>query len=152
MPDHILESRVWIPRPRDQVFAFLADPRHLRRVYPRRLGLRLLAPPPEPLGAGAVFGFRVRWLGLPLRWRTLIREFDPPHRFVDVQLRGPCARWEHRHVFRAEGEGTWVEDRITYRLPLGPLGRLAHALWVRRQLRRIFAHRRRRLAELFPAP
>jgi ligand-binding SRPBCC domain-containing protein len=94
--------------------------------------------------------FRVRWLRIPLRWRVLIREYDPPYRFVDVQVRGPYARWEHRHLFRAAEGGTWVEDRITYRLPLGPLGRLLHTLWVGRQLAAIFAHRRRRLGELFP--
>ena len=40
-------------------------------------------------------------LGWPIRWRVMIREFDPPYRFVDVQLWGPFARWEHRHRFVA---------------------------------------------------
>lgn len=151
MADYILESRTWLPRPREEVFSFFADPRNLAVVTPRRLGFRLLSPPPPALEAGAVFDCRIRWLGLPLRWRTLIREYDPPFRFVDVQVRGPYARWEHRHVFREEPGGTWVEDRLTYRLPLGALGRVLHALCVRRQLERLFGHRARRLAERFPA-
>jgi len=150
MADYVLEFRVWLPRPREEVFAFFADPRNLARLDPPWLGVRPLSPPPNPLAAGTVFDFRIRWLGIPLRWRGLIREYDPPYRFVDVQIRGPYARWEHRHLFRAEQGGTWVEDRITYRLPLGPLGRLLHALWIGRQLTAIFAHRRRRLSELFP--
>jgi len=81
-------------------------------------------------------------------WRTMIREYDPPARFVDVQVRGPYDRWEHRHLFLEERAGTWVEDRVTYRLPLGPLGRLVHVLIVRRQLAAIWAYRRRRLAAL----
>ncbi|MBI4591212.1 MAG: SRPBCC family protein [Candidatus Rokubacteria bacterium] len=150
MADHILESRIWLPRGREEVFPFFADPRNLAEVTPRRLGFRLLSAAPMPLEAGAVFDCRIRFLGIPLRWRTFIREYDPPFRFVDVQVRGPYARWEHRHLFRAENAGTWVEDRITYRLPLGPLGRLVHALVVRRQLDAIFAYRRLRLAQLFP--
>ena len=150
MADYVLEFRLWLPRPREEVFPFFADPRNLARLDPSWLGLQLLSPLPNPLEAGTVFDFRIRWLGIPLRWRVLIREYDPPYRFVDVQVRGPYARWEHRHLFRAAEGGTWVEDRITYRLPLGPLGRLLHTLWVGRQLAAIFAHRRRRLGELFP--
>lgn len=150
MADHVLEFRVWLPRPREEIFPFFADPRNLKALDPPWLRPALLSSPPDPLEAGTVFDFRIRWLGIPLRWRVLIREYDPPYRFVDVQVRGPYARWEHRHLFRAEKGGTSVEDRITYRLPLGPLGRLLHTLWVRRQLATIFAHRRRRLGELFP--
>jgi ligand-binding SRPBCC domain-containing protein len=147
MADHVLEARVWLARPRPEVFAFFADPANLLRVTPPRLGLRLLTPP-STLAAGAVLDFRVRWLGLPLRWRAYVREYDPPYRFVDVQVRGPWARWEHRHLFLQEGGGTWVEDRVTYRLPLGPLGRLAHGALVQRQLRALWAYRQARLGEL----
>ncbi len=147
MADHILESRVWLARPRVEVFAFFADPANLPRLSPPALRLRLLAPP-APMRAGSVYDFRVAWLGVPLRWRAFIREFDPPHRFVDVQVRGPYARWEHRHRFLEENGGTWVEDRVTYRLPLGPLGRAAHALVVGRQIRAAWAYRDRRVGEL----
>jgi len=63
-------------------------------------------------------------------------------------VRGPYARWEHRHRFLEEGGGTWVEDRVTYRLPAGPLGQAAHALLVKRQLRELWEYRHQQLAEL----
>ena len=129
------------------MFAFFADPANLLRITSPRVGLRLLTPP-ATLAAGAVLDFRVRWLGLPLRWRAYVREYDPPYRFVDVQVRGPWARWEHRHLFLEEAGGTWVEDRVTYRLPLGALGRLAHGALVHRQLRALWAYRQARLGEL----
>jgi ligand-binding SRPBCC domain-containing protein len=147
MADHIRESRVWVARPRAEVFPFFADPRNLALVTPPWLGLRV-EPPLAALAAFAVFDCRIRWLGVPVRWRTFIREYDPPFRFVDVQVRGPYARWEHRHLFREERGGTWVEDRVTYRLPLGAVGRLLHALVVRRQLDAIWRYRERRVAEL----
>jgi ligand-binding SRPBCC domain-containing protein len=148
MADHVFESRVWLARPRPEVFAFFAKPSSLERLTPPAFRLRLLTPD-VTMTTGAVLDFRLRWLGLvPLRWRAFVREWDPPFRFVDVQVRGPYARWEHRHRFLEEGGGTWVEDRVTYRLPLGVLGRAAHALVVERQLRELWAYRHRQLAEL----
>lgn len=148
MADHVFESRVWLARPRPEVFAFFAKPSSLERLTPPAFRLRLLTPD-VTMTTGAVLDFRLRWLGwVPLRWRAFVREWDPPFRFVDVQVRGPYARWEHRHRFLEEGGGTWVEDRVTYRLPLGMLGRAAHALVVERQLRELWAYRHRQLAEL----
>jgi len=147
MADYVVETRMWLARPRADVFAFFADPATLARVMPPRFHLRLLEPVPA-LEAGAVLDYRLTWLGIPLRWRAFIREFDPPFRFVDVQVRGPFARWEHRHRFLEEEGGTWVEDRVTYRLPLGPLGRAAHVVLVRRELARMWIHCQRRIGEL----
>jgi ligand-binding SRPBCC domain-containing protein len=148
MADHVHESRVWLARPRPEVFAFFAEPTVLERLTPPAFRLRLVNRD-VTMTVGAVLEFRLRWLGvLPLRWRAFVREWDPPFRFVDVQVRGPYARWEHRHRFLEEGGGTWVEDRVTYRLPLGPLGRVVHALLVKRQLRELWAYRHRQLAEL----
>jgi len=174
MEDFVLTRRVWLPRARPEVFAFLADPRNLPAVNPPSTALRWLAPPPEALSQGALLDFSARALGIRARWRVMIREFDPPYRFVDVQLRGPFRRWEHLHrcVEGMEGAapdggpgdpralaggngdgptGTWVIDRVTYGLSLGPLGLVAHALVVRRQIDAAFDYRARRLRELFPA-
>ena len=148
MADHVLEARVWLARPRPEVFAFFADPRNLAALTPPRCGVRLLSPV-STLAAGTVLDVRVRVLGAPLRSRIYIREYDPPYRFVEVQVRGPWARWEHRHQFLEENHGTWVEDRVTYRLPLGPLGQLAHAAIVHRRLQALWRYRRERLDALF---
>ena len=147
MADYVMESRLWLARSRPDVFAFLADPANLARVMPPSLRVRLLTPEVR-MQAGAVLDFRLAWLGLPLSWRLFVREWDPPYRFVDVQVRGPYARWEHRHRLLAEGDGTWLEDRVTYRLAAGAVGRAAHALVVGRQLRAAWAYRRARLQAL----
>jgi ligand-binding SRPBCC domain-containing protein len=160
MADYVLERRVWLPRPRAEVFAFFADVRNLARVCPPWWRLRWLAPPPETLGAGAVIDFSMRMIGWPVRWRVFIREFDPPYGFVDVEILGPFARWEHRHRFleAPEGQGagsrvgTGIEDRVTYRLPFGSLGRLAHAVSVKRKIAQLFDYRDRRLREIFAGP
>ncbi|MBI2524782.1 MAG: SRPBCC family protein [Candidatus Rokubacteria bacterium] len=159
MADYVLESRFWLPCPRPVVFDFFADPRHLALVQPPSAHFAWSAPPPRRLEAGTVLDFTLRVLGLRLRWRVMVREFDAPYRFVDAQLWGPFARWEHRHRFVEQPErgepgaimGTLVEDRVTYRLPAGPLGLLAHALFARRRIARLFAHREARLRELLAA-
>src|SRR2546425_4177100 len=143
MADHVMESRVWLARPRPDVFAFLADPSNLARVMPPALRVRLLTPGVR-MDAGAVLDFRLAWLGVPLRWRLFVREWDPPYRFVDVQVNGPYARWEHRHRLLEESGGAWGEDRVNYPPPPGPLGRGAHALLVGRQLRAAWAYPRGR--------
>jgi uncharacterized protein len=147
MADYIVESRMWLPKPRVDVFAFFTDPANLSRLSPPWLGVRPVGPP-QALAAGAWFDLTIAWRGVPFRWRTFIREYDPPFRFLDVQVRGPYARWEHRHLFLAEANGTTVEDRIVYRLPLGALGRLAHTLVVRQQLQAVWRVRRQKISEL----
>ena len=156
MADYIIERRLWLPRPRPEVFAFFADPRNLAVVQPPWARPVWLAEPPARLEAGAFLDFAVRAAGVRLRWRVMVREYDPPFRFVDVQLRGPFARWEHRHRFLEGPEtdgrglvGTWMEDRVTYRLPGGALGKVAHTLGAGRRLREVFDFRDARLRERF---
>jgi ligand-binding SRPBCC domain-containing protein len=156
MPDYVIERHLWLARRRPEVFEFFADPKNLAALHPKWARPRWLVEPPDRLDAGAVLDFSVPMAGLRVRWRVMVREFDPPFRFVDAQLWGPFARWEHRHRFleapEREGDdapGTWVEDRVTYRLPLGPLGRAAHTLGAGRRIARLFEYRDRRLREIF---
>ena len=147
MSGYVFEARAWLPRPRAEVFAFFADPRNLALITPPEFHFHL-DPVVSAMTAGTVLDFRMAWHGLPMRWRALIREFDPPYRFVDAQVRGPMARWEHRHMFVEDNGGTRVEDRLTYQLPFGPLGDLARALYARRKLESVWDYRTRKLGEL----
>src|SRR5262245_15455573 len=142
MADHILESRGWLARTRAAVFAFFGESAHPPLITPPSFRRRVVGAP-SSLSTGAVLDLRLAWLRVPIRWRRFIREWDPPYRVVDVQVRGPYARWEHRHrLLEAEG-GTWVEDRVTHRLPFGPLGRAVHALLARRQIAALWRYRTR---------
>ena len=89
--------------------------------------------------------YRIRLHGLPLRWRTEIREWNPPRQFVDVQLRGPYTLWYHTHTFEESHGGTLCIDRVRYR-PRG--GALIHRLFMRRDVERVFQYRQQRLREL----
>ena len=147
---YVLERAQTVRRPRREVFAFFADAANLERLTPGSMHFHILTPVPIEMRAGALIDYRIALYGLPLKWRTLIEAFEPEVRFVDVQLSGPYRYWRHVHKFSdAVDGGTVVADRVEYELPLGALGSVAHALFVRRQLRHIFDFRRRVIGEMF---
>jgi ligand-binding SRPBCC domain-containing protein len=151
-PTHLLEQAQLVARPREEVFTFFADARNLEAITPPSLRFRILTPTPVLMAPGTLIDYRLSLSGVPFRWRTCIEAFEPGRRFVDVQLRGPYRRWRHVHEFEDAPGGTLVRDRIEYQLPFGPLGELAHVLFVARQLRAIFQHRRGRIEALLAAP
>jgi len=147
---HLLTREQIVARPPSEVFAFFADPQNLERITPSSLRFRIRSPLPIEMRPGAVIDYDLSLFGVRFGWRTVIERFDPPHSFVDVQARGPYRLWRHTHeIAEAPGGGTRIADRVEYELPLGPLGEIAHRLFVARQLRHIFDHRREVIAELF---
>ncbi|MGD2135184.1 MAG: SRPBCC family protein [Gemmatimonadales bacterium] len=147
--EYVLERTQGVTRPLEEVFQFFSDPRNLARLTPPWLAFRALDSGDLTMREGLRIHYRIRLLGVPQRWTSVITVWDPPHRFVDEQLRGPYRRWHHLHEFTRSNDGTQIRDRVTYQLPFGPLGRLAHVLFVRRQLEAIFTYRRHRVEELF---
>jgi len=150
--DYLLRASLVLTLPLERVFPFFSAAENLARITPPELGFVVRTPPPIEMRRGALIDYTVRLWGIPLPWRTEITKWDPPHEFEDTQLRGPYAKWIHRHRFRSVdgGHSTAIDDEVRYRLPLGAVGRLAHPL-VRRQLRRIFAFRQLQVEKLLRA-
>ena len=111
------------------------------------MGMRMITKNPV-MARGLRIDYRVKVLGFPLRWTSLITEYERPFVFVDEALRSPYQYWHHRHSFRPVPEGTVVVDDVKYALPLGPLGAVANALFVKRQLREIFEFRQEKIADI----
>jgi len=146
---HHFHSEQWLARPVEEVFAFFSDAANLETITPRQLQFRILTAGPIRLEAGARIDYQLKLYGIPVKWATLIERWEPPHEFVDVQLRGPYRMWRHTHRFASEGPGTRIVDDVDYELPLRPLGRIAQALWVRSEVARIFNYRREVIARRF---
>jgi ligand-binding SRPBCC domain-containing protein len=145
---HVLERSQQVPLSVDDAFAFYGDADNLERITPPWLRFRILDPRPEALCAGARLEYSLVLHRYPIRWMTEIRIWEPPHHFVDYQVRGPYRIWEHTHDFEAVEGGTLIADRVRYAIPYGPLGALAHVTFVQRDLRRIFDYRRDAVAAL----
>ena len=145
--EHVLHARMELPLPVGAVFEFFASAENLQAITPPELGFRIVTPPPVRIEHGALIDYRLGLFGIPFGWRTEITEWNPPHHFVDVQLRGPYAQWIHRHTFTQVGDKTLIEDEVRYRLPVPLVGELALPI-VKLQLARIFSYRERRIREL----
>jgi len=139
---HRLTASQVLPLPRKEAFVFFEDPRNLFDITPD--WLRFQMKDREQMTAmfeGAEFDYAIRWLGIPLPWKSRIEGYRPPDRFTDVQVVGPYRSWSHQHLFVDHEAGTLMTDIVTYRLPLGLLGNIAHRIAVRRQLENIFRFR-----------
>jgi len=134
-----IEFRQVLPGTPAEIFPFFADAANLERITPPWLRFTVLTPAPIAMRPGTLIDYRLRWRVFPIRWRTLISTWDPPHRFVDEQIRGPYRIWHHEHTFERDGDTTVMRDRIHF---LAPLSWISHPLTVRRDVERIFAHRR----------
>ena len=152
MQPYTLDTRMTAPVSVREAFAVFQDPYNLARTTPPWLHFQVTSKERVTMRRGAEITYRIRWMGFPIAWRTLITEYDPPCGFVDEQAAGPYVLWRHRHTFAAGDAGTLVADHVDYILPLGWLGRLAHRLLVRRQLEAIFAYRRAALARMWNSP
>lgn len=146
---HILRTRQLVPTDLETVFTFFARPENLAKLTPPWLDFNILTPSPVPMSKGAVIDYLIKLGPVPTRWRTLITTYEPPHLFVDEQLQGPYSFWHHTHRFTAVARGTLLTDDVRYVLPFGPLGELAHGLFLRRNLREIFTYRHRIICALF---
>jgi ligand-binding SRPBCC domain-containing protein len=139
---HVLRREQRLPRPPAEVFHFFADARNLEAITPPWLGFTVSTPGPIEMRPGAAIEYRLKLHAVPIRWRTTIAVWDPPQRFVDVQIRGPYRLWHHTHDFEPDDDGgTVMRDTVRYAIPFGPLGNLAHRLLVRRDLEAIFDFR-----------
>jgi ligand-binding SRPBCC domain-containing protein len=150
MPVHVLRREQRLPGPPEAVFPFFADARNLEAITPPLLRFRLLTPEPIAMGAGTFLQYALRIRGVPVRWDTLIQEWEPPHRFVDVQVRGPYRLWHHTHELLPldDGTATLMRDTVRYAMPLGLVGEVARRAVVTRDLDAIFAFRAERVPAL----
>ena len=141
MKIHTLETSLHLPLPRSEVFGF-SEAANLQRITPPELRFRMLADGPVVIQEGSLIDYEFRLRGIPIRWRSLIRDWNPPIQFVDEQVKGPYALWIHTHRFEEHGGGTTITDAVQYAIRWYPLEELAYPL-VRRQLKAIFEHRQR---------
>ena len=152
MHTYVLEREQFLPIGIKEAWEFFSTPRNLSKITPPDMGFEILPPfDDEPMFSGQLIDYRVRpLLGIPVRWTTRIGEVGTLEYFTDTQLRGPYQKWEHLHTFEEKDGGVLMKDRVEYALPFGIIGRIAHSLFVRSRLEKIFDYRVSVLDKIFP--
>ena len=138
---HTFRATQFLAKPLDEVFHFFSDAGNLEAITPPALSFAIRSAPHE-MQRGSTIAYELRLRGFPIRWKTMIAQWDPPTRFVDVQLRGPYRLWNHVHEFSERDGGVEVTDRVDYVLPFAPFGEMASPM-VARDVDAIFRFRQK---------
>ncbi len=94
---------------------------------------------------GDVLTFEATHLGVRQRLTSRITALDRPFLFADESLSGAFSSLRHVHTFTAVGDRTLMRDALTWTSPLGFLGALADALFLKRYMLRFLVTRNRNL-------
>ena len=146
MKVHELKRELWLPRPVAEIFPFFAEAANLEALTPPWLNFRILSPRPIPIRLGTLIDYRIVVHGIPFRWQSEITAWEPPHRFVDDQRRGPYRIWRHEHRFAERDEGTLISDTVHYAVLFDPI---VNRWLVRPDIEGIFDFRTEKMRELF---
>jgi len=149
MAEYVFRAGQFVPRPLEEVFAFFARAENLEELTPPWLHFRILEVSPNPIRKGTFIRYRLRWRVFPMGWTSEIIAWEPPHRFIDLQRKGPYRLWHHEHRFEEEAGGTRIFDEVRYELPFDQLGQLVHKLKVRHDVETIFEFRRQAVDRVF---
>lgn len=133
-----------------QAWDFFSSPENLAEITPPHMGFVITSGIPGKMYPGQIITYKVSPVaGLVTNWVTEITYVADGEFFVDEQRFGPYSMWHHVHRFEARQGGVLMTDQVSYKLPMGFIGKLAHALFVKRQLKHIFNYREQKLNELF---
>ena len=146
---HVHHSELIVNESLDVVFDFFNRPENLVKLMPPFMAFELLTPGKLETKVGAVFDYKVKVFGIPNRWTTYISDYNPPHSFSDIQLKGPNSYWHHRHSFKQLANGTLVADDIHYLLPFGVVGKIGNFIVMNPIINALFNHRKKVVAEHF---
>jgi len=147
--EYILEKYQFIEASKTEVFNFFKTPENLEKITPENLNFKIHTSSPILMKEGALIEYQIKLFGISVYWRTLINKYNPPDSFSDIQLNGPYKLWKHTHIFKECKNGTMMIDKIIYSIPYGFIGRFAHFIWVKRELKNIFDYRYNIIEKIF---
>lgn len=144
----IFFSEQWLPQTPERVFPFFSRPENLEQITPPFLNFKILQSSTPQVEAGTLIDYKLKIHGVPIKWRTKIEDWRPNQSFVDTQLKGPYKLWHHTHTFLPLSNGTLMQDRVIYELPLGWTGRVVASSFVEKDVKNIFKYRTKVIKEM----
>ena len=146
---YALEVIQFLNMPPVEAWDFFSSPRNLQKITPGHMGFHITSGTLAKMYPGQIITYRVSpFPGITTNWVTEITHVSEGSYFVDEQRFGPYRMWHHEHHFEPRDGGVLMTDRVSYKLPFGIIGRMAHALFVRKQLEQIFAYRQEYLEKI----
>ena len=148
---YCIKATQQIPVALDTAWDFFSSPAKLQEITPSNINFNIISQHHgNKMYAGQVIEYKLKpFLGIPFYWMTEITHVQDKHFFVDEQRFGPYRMWHHQHHFKAIEGGVEMTDIVHYKLPFWFLGDIAHALFVKQQLKNIFDHRYKIIAQKF---
>jgi ligand-binding SRPBCC domain-containing protein len=146
-----LKTTQVLPITIEKAWDFFSSPKNLKKITPEHMGFNVTSGnEDDTMYPGQIIIYRVSpILGIPLEWITEITHVIEPTYFVDEQRFGPYAFWQHQHHLKPVQNGVEITDVVNYQLRWNLLGRMAHALFVKKMLQEIFGYRSKKLEDLF---
>lgn len=135
----------------DTAWNFFSAPGNLSKITPPDMNFIVRSDVEgQEIFEGMIIDYYVSPLfGIKTKWQTEITQVNVKQSFTDFQKKGPYKLWNHFHEFIPNENGVLIKDTVDYELPLGPLGEIAHAVFVKDKLNHIFAYRFQVLEKMF---
>lgn len=149
MKVYALKSKQKINKSLKEVFDFFKSPENLSKLTPSKLNFKILTPTPIEMKNGQLIDYTINILGFKVHWRTMITSYSEPYEFIDQQLIGPYTMWHHKHTFEDKGDYVDMNDEVNYVMPFGVFGKIAHYLYVKKELEDIFLYRTKIIDKIF---
>jgi ligand-binding SRPBCC domain-containing protein len=142
----LLVAEQILPVSRGKAFSFFEDPGNLPEITPQSLDFQILsAESSREVCINAEYMYKIKWLGLRMKWQSRIVDYQPPHKFIDIQVKGPYRSWVHTHVMEEVAGATRMKDFVAYTIPFFALP--VHNLIIKKQLMEIFHYRAVRIVQ-----
>ncbi len=139
-----------LPISLDEAWKFFSSPSNLEEITPEDMGFNIISEVPNEMYEGLFIHYKVSPLfGIKLPWTTEITHIRDRSFFVDEQRVGPYKIWHHEHHFKKVEGGVEMIDIVSYQLPFGIIGKMAHPILVKKRLNDIFDYRYRIVEEKF---
>ncbi len=138
----------FVPFSREKIFPFFSRAENLEIITPPWLNFKITKKSTEFVGKDILIDYKLKIHGIPIKWKTLISEWQPDQYFVDEQLKGPYIKWHHRHLFDVVPGGTLLRDEVTFRVPGSILGKIFLLPWIKKDIQTIFSYRKNKIVEL----
>lgn len=147
---YTLRTTQRIPISLDEAWAYFSSPGNLNEITPKDMGFHILGEVPKVMYQGMFINYKVTpILGIKMDWTTEITHVVDRSFFVDEQRVGPYKIWHHEHHFKEIDGGVEMTDIVSYALPFGWIGKLAHPLLVKKKLNSIFEFRFHAVQRIF---